>query len=281
MKVLVLGKGALGTRLAAALPGASLGDVDITDRARVLELIDIAQPDAVINAAGKTGRPNVDWCELHREETYRANVVGALNVADACQAHGVYLMHLGSGCVFGGPSPSPGGWREDDHANPIGFYARTKYAADLVLERLPRVAIVRLRMVIDATPSPRNMITRLASYRSVIDVENSVTVGEDFIAAVGAILDRRGSGIFHVTNPGTIRHRDLLELYREHVDPTHRVEFIRADELLSRGLAIAPRSNCILASSRLAELGIQLRPIDVALRDCMVRYGAAVRANSR
>ena len=108
--------------------------------------------DAVINCAGKTGRPNVDWCETHQPETYRANVVGALTLADACAAEGAYLLHLGSGCIFYGPSPHPGGWREDDFANPTAFYSRTKYAADLVLSRLPNVGIARLRMPIDGVP---------------------------------------------------------------------------------------------------------------------------------
>src|SRR5260221_525042 len=70
------------------------------------------RPRAVVNAAGKTGRPNVDWCEGHKAETQRVNVGGALLVAEVCGAAGVHLVHLGSGCIFNGPSPSPGGWRE-------------------------------------------------------------------------------------------------------------------------------------------------------------------------
>ena len=128
----------------------------------------------MINAAGKTGRPNVDWCESHQEETYRANVVGALTLAEACSEASVYLLHLGSGCIFYGPSPSPGGWLEDDHANPSAFYSRTKYAADLVLSRLPGVGIARLRMPIDEVPGQRNLITKLARYSEVIDVDSSL-----------------------------------------------------------------------------------------------------------
>ena len=36
----------------------------------------------VINCAGKTGRPNVDWCEDHRPETVMSNVVGTITLAN-------------------------------------------------------------------------------------------------------------------------------------------------------------------------------------------------------
>jgi len=278
MSTLIFGGGFLGERLARELPDANLSRVDITDRDAVDAAIFEARARAVINCAGKTGRPNVDWCETHREATWRSNVLGPLVLAEACESAGAYLLHVGSGCVFYGPSPSPGGWREDDPANPISYYSRSKYAADLLLAPRPDVAVVRIRMPVDAAPHPRNLITKLAGYSQVIDVENSVTVIDDLVAAMAALVAKRGTGVFHVTNPGTMRHRDLLARYRELVDPSHRCELIEEGELVARGLALAPRSNCVLASSRLEALGIHLRPIDVALADVMARYAAAKRA---
>ncbi len=275
--ILVLGKGLFGARLAAGIEGAVHGAVDITDRDAVRALLARERPEAVINAAGRTGTPNVDWCESHQTETYRANVIGALNVADACETVGAYLLHLGSGCVFYGPSPSPHGWREDDFANPSAFYSRTKYAADLVLSRLAWVGVARLRMPVDHTPGPRNLITKLVSYKQIIDVQNSVTVVDDFVAVARQLIAQRAPGIFHVTNPGVMRHRELVDLYRELVDAEHACEFIDDGALVERGLAVRARSNCVLASSRLAQLGITMPPIDVALRDCMLRYAKALR----
>jgi dTDP-4-dehydrorhamnose reductase len=278
MKTLIFGPGYLGQRLAKELEGSVLSRVDITDRAAVEAELRAQAPDAVLNAAGKTGKPNVDWCETHQAETYRGNVLGPLVLAEACADRGLYLLHMGSGCIFYGPSPSPGGWREDDHANPSAFYSRTKYAAHLVLSRLPNVAVARLRMPIDDHPGPRDLITKLAHYPEIIDVENSVTVVADLIHVARQLLLLRAPGVFHVTNPGTMRHLDLLALYRELVDPSHTCTFITEQELVARGLALKARSNCILASPRLAEVGIAMRPIEEALRDAMTRYAAALRA---
>ena len=54
----------------------------LEDQASLLEDIQNVKPTHVFNAAGVTGRPNVDWCESHKTETIRTNVAGTLNLAD-------------------------------------------------------------------------------------------------------------------------------------------------------------------------------------------------------
>ncbi|HEY4016021.1 MAG TPA: sugar nucleotide-binding protein [Polyangiaceae bacterium] len=278
MAVVIFGAGFLGRRIAEELAGAVLSMVDVTDREAVSRELRALQADAVINCAGKTGTPNVDWCESHPFETHRSNVIGPLVLAEECARKGIYLLHMASGCIFYGPSPSPGGWLESDFANPSAYYSRTKYAADLLLSKLPNVGIARLRMPIDDRPGPRNLITKLAGYPKVIDVVNSVTIVADLVAVTRALLARRATGVFHVTNPGPMRHKDLLRLYGEIVDPSHGYELIPEEELVARGLATKARSNCILASPRLAELGIVMRPIETALPDTLVEYARRGRA---
>jgi dTDP-4-dehydrorhamnose reductase len=277
VSTLIFGAGFLGERLATSLPGASLArGVDICDEREVATTLEARRPRSVINAAGKTGRPNVDWCEEHPLETARSNVVGALALAGVCANFGMHLVHLASGCVFYGPSPTPGGWREDDFANPSSFYSRTKYAADLVLSRLPGVAVVRLRMPIDSVPGPRNLITKLAGYARVVDVENSVTIVDDLVEVIRVVVDRRASGVFHATNPGPVRHRDLLALYRRFVDPGHEYTMIPEEDLVRLGMARRGRSNCILSSSRLEALGVSMRPTESALPEVFRDYAAAL-----
>ena len=277
---LIFGRGFLGQTLEQTLPDAKLVPVDISDRSAVQRILQDEKPTAVVNAAGKTGRPNVDWCETHQTETSRSNVIGAAVLAEACGEVGAHLLHLGSGCIFYGDSPTPGGWREEDFANPTSFYSRSKYAADLLLSRMPHVAILRLRMPIASKPDPRNLITKLAAYKRVVDVENSVTIVEDLVLVVAKLIEKRASGIFHGTNSGTMRHRDLLALYKKYVDPKHQVELISEDELLSSGLISKARSNCFLASPRLEELGIAMRPVSLALEETMQAYARASQATA-
>ncbi len=282
MKILVFGsKGFIGGRMLETWAEAVGTDARIDDKAAVLKAIDEHKPDAIVNAAGRTGRPNVDWCETHQVETMHDNVIGTLVLAEACQERGIYLLHLSSGCVFYGQSPDPRGWTEDDHANPSATYSRAKYAAELPLMTYPNVSIVRLRMPIDDRPGERNLIDKLAKYKQVIDVENSVTVIKDLVDACYQLIQRKATGIFHAVNPGIMRHRDLMSLYRELVDPNHQTEWIREEDLVSKGLATKKRSNNIMQSERMRALGIEMRPIDVALRDTMMKYAQHVARSTQ
>lgn len=273
MSIVVFGAGYLGRLLAQRLEGATLvGDVDVTDGARVREVLRALRPSFALNAAGKTGRPNVDWCERFPAETMRSNALGALSVAEACAREGVRLVHLGSGCVFSGPAPREEGWSEEDTPDPRSLYARSKYAADLALSALPGVAILRLRMPFGGEPSPRNLLTKLAGYEEVVDVRCSVTSVDDLVTATRGVLAAEATGIFHVVNRGGLSLRRAMERFRERVDPTLRTRFITEEELYRRGLVKAPRSHCVLASSRLDALGVRLRTAEEALEAALEQY---------
>lgn len=280
MKILVFGaRGWIGSRFLEAWPDAVAADpsVRLEDKAGVLAEIDKHKPEAVLNATGALGNRNIDWCETHQMEAARGFVINPLILAEACQEKNLYLFHLATGSLFSGPSPDPRGWRESDNANPASSYTKAKYAADLVLSALPNVAIARFSMPIEALPSERNLITKLASFSEVTDAVNSVTIIPDLIDASRKLIERRATGIFHIVNPGAMRTSDLLTLYKEHVDPNHRVNWVNEDELLRLGKIQKKRPACVLQSERLLELGIELRPIDVALRDTMIKYASHVR----
>jgi hypothetical protein len=98
---------------------------------------------------------------------------------------------------------------------------------------------------------------------------------------VSALVDRQATGVFHVTNPGPVRHAHLLAMYRQFVDPEHSFALIAEEELVGRGLTVGPRSNCILASSRLETLGIHMPPSETALPDVFRQYAANRKASSR
>ena len=274
MKILIFGGGYMGNRCRDVWGDeAVLSTVLVASKQDALAEIQRVQPDAVLNAAGMRGRPNVDWCDTHQMETILGNTVLPVLLAEACAEAGVYLLHMGSGCIFYGDSPHPDkAWREDDFGNPLPTYSRTKWAADLVLSTLPNVGIARIRMPIDSIPSAGNLIDKIASFPKVIDVENSATIVEDMISVFYQLMEKKASGIFHVTNPGTIRHRQVVELYQQMVDPNYTCEWIHNDDLVKLGLVSKGRSNNFLASTRLAEFGITMRPALDALRDTMKKY---------
>jgi len=273
MKILVLGKGYIGPRCAEAWGDeAVLADQRINSVQEMLDLLDEHKPDAVLNAAGKRGKPNVDWCETHQLETAEGNVVLPILVAQACAERNVYLLHIGSGCVFYGEAPDPKGWVEDDFANPVSYYSKTKYAADLALGTLSNVGVARIRVPLDDRPYSGNIVDKLAAYPKVIDVENSITVIPDMIQAFYLLMEKKGEGIFHVTNPGSLKYRDMLEQYRELVDPNQTNEWITEKELVSDGLVSKQRSTNKLQSFNLQKIGIEMPEIHEATRKALENY---------
>jgi hypothetical protein len=59
-----------------------------------------AKPSHVFNATGVIGRPNVDWCESHKVETIRANIVGTLTLAYVYKQNNLLLLNFERGAFF-------------------------------------------------------------------------------------------------------------------------------------------------------------------------------------
>lgn len=278
MKILVIGNGYIGTRCAQ-----SWGDKAVLSSRKIysvqdaLDLLESEKCDVVLNAAGVRGKPNVDWCETHQMETAQGNVTLPITIAQACAQRKIYLLHIGSGCVFYGPSPDPKGWKEDDFANPLSYYSKCKYAADLAIGSLPNVGVARIRVPLDDRPFPGNIIDKLAHYPKIIDVANSITVIPDMIDVFYALLEKKAEGIFHVTNPGAIKYRDLMAMYEAHVDAAHANEWINEEDLVREGLAAKMRSTNCLQSSNLEKYGIKMRSIKEAAEDAMVHYAKVLK----
>ncbi|KDP33460.1 hypothetical protein JCGZ_07031 [Jatropha curcas] len=112
----------------------------LEDRRSIMEDVMRVRPTHVFNAAGVTGRPNVDWCESHKTETIRTNVVGTLTLADVCRENNLLMMNFATGCIFEydkeHPEGSGIGFKEEDKPNFTGsFYSKTKAMVIQILAR--------------------------------------------------------------------------------------------------------------------------------------------------
>jgi UDP-glucose 4,6-dehydratase len=107
------------------------GSGRLENRVQLEADIESTKPTHVFNAAGVTGRPNVDWCESHKIETIRANVVGTLTLADVCKQSNLLLVNFATGCIFEYDNShqlgSGIGFKEEDTPNFVGsYYSKTK-----------------------------------------------------------------------------------------------------------------------------------------------------------
>ncbi len=231
-----------------------------------MKILEDNRPDIVLNCAGKTGRPNVDWCETHKEETLRANVTGPLILLEECLARKIYLVHMSSGCIYTGDNGGRG-FTEEDRPNFFGsFYARTKAWSDQVMLDFP-VLNLRLRMPFDGSRSDRSLIMKLVKYKKVLDEKNSLTYLPDFLDVAKTLISKRKTGTYNVVNDDIISPFRIMELYREIVDPRHQFERLTLDHL--GDVVKADRSNCKLSTEKLNKEGITLPPVEVAVREAL------------
>lgn len=276
-KVIIFGQGYLGTRIAEALGYELAPKFDVLDIAKLESYLDTTKPDVVINAIGKTGGLsktgfNIDWCETHKEETIRSNVLGALNLGIECCKRQIYFVHLGSGCIYQGDNNGKG-YTENDEPNFFGpqFYAKTKILSEKALKELPgKILQLRIRMPIDNRSTARNLIDKLKSYPKIIDVQNSMTTVPHMLQAIKTLIERRATGIYNLTNPGTISAKEIMKLYTEIVDPNHKVEVMTLQELDAK--TVGKRSNCMLDTSKLKAEGINMPEIHDAVKECLQNY---------
>jgi 3,5-epimerase/4-reductase len=72
--------------------------IRMENREAVMAELDRVKPTHVLNSAGVTGRPNVDWCEDNKQATVRANLIGTNNLADCCFLRGIHCTIYATGC---------------------------------------------------------------------------------------------------------------------------------------------------------------------------------------
>ena len=263
MSILLFGpRGYIGMQMQGKFPDAIPSNVDIADPAAIAEELDHVKPDVVINCVGKTGTPNVDWCEDHKEETFRSNVTGPIVLMEECRKRGITWVHIGSGCIFSGDNGGRG-YGEDDAPNFQGsFYSRTKQWTDAMLREFSDpvagkggILILRIRMPFSPDTHPKNLLTKIVQFSRVIDIQNSITYIPDFLESTSQLIAKHATGIFHMVNPGSV---SLYNVACRFADAEGRPRPERLTEAQALSMTKAARSNCVLSTQKLVDAGVRL-----------------------
>lgn len=252
------------------------------DRESVIAEIERIHPTHILNAAGVTGRPNVDWCEDHRVETVRSNVLGSLTIADIAASRGIHHLLYATGCIFEYDAEHTIGgtpFTEEDKPNFHGsYYSHTKALTEDLLAIYPTTCTLRVRMPISDDLSPRNFVTKIVKYDRVVNVPNSMTVLTDLLPISLIMAQRKLTGIYNFCNPGAISHNEVLDLYKKYVDPSYTyTNFTLEEQAL---ILKAGRSNNTLDHTKLVAAlpDVEIPEIHVSMERVMQRMRANLEA---
>jgi len=255
-----------------------IAETRIEDRNLVEAELDKVKPTHVLMAAGLTGRPTVDWCEDHKQETIRVNVIGTLGVVDSCWQRGIHITNFATGCIFKYDEAHPvggAGFTECDTPNFFGsFYSHTKAMVENMLQNYDNCLILRIRMPISADLHHRNFVTKILNYAKVVDIPNSMTTLDDLVPVAVEAAQRRLTGILNLCNPGAISHNEILQMYRDYVDPRFRWTNFTEEEC--NAILKAQRSNNHLDHTKLLELFPGVPEIHDACKSAFIKMKATI-----
>ena len=270
---------ALLTRKGLSFRNLRRADVDYRDAAKLAATLKQDRPEFVINAAGYTGKPNVDACELHKGECLDGNAVLPGNIAQACAEAGVPWGHVSSGCIFTGARPDGSGFTETDapnftfRQNNCSFYSGTKALGEEVLADKPDVFIWRLRIPFNEVDNPRNYLTKLMRYPRLLEATNSISQLDEFVAATFACWEKRVPfDTYNVTNPGQVTTHEIVSMIEKTGVHPKKYEFFASESDFMKIAAKTPRSNCVMDSSKLAGVGIRLTEVHAAVEQALKHW---------
>ena len=280
MKIVVLGAGGLlGRHVVEELAGVDGAEVRAATRAQcdvarageVRAAVDGA--GVIINCAAFT---NVDGAEADEEGAWRANAIGAENVARAAADARATLVHLSTDFVFDGLQSEP--YDEFAPPNPLSIYARSKWAGEQLAARaLDELFIVRVQGLYGAGGA--NFSSKLRQL--VLDGKPLKLDGERRVqptwarAAARQILALAASvdyGLYHVSCGGETTWAGFAARLAERLGVAPRWQVVRSDEL--KAPARRP-PNCVFRHRMLALRGIDCLPTWEAAQDDYLAEEAA------
>ena len=232
---------------------------------RIEEEILSASPTHVASFIGRTHGPGsntVDYLEGGPDKlviNMRDNVYGPLLLAEICRKFGIHFTYIGSGCLFKYDEEHPVGskpFTEDDRPNFFGSsYSVAKGYTDRLMHHYENVLNVRMRLPVSSDVSSRNLITKITSYKRIMNIPNSVTVLPELLPVLLKLMKKRHTGTLNLVNHGCVEHSDVLEAYKEIVDPSLEYEVVdESDQSEFATRLRSSRSNCYLSTDRLAQL---------------------------
>ena len=307
LRWLVFGhKGWIGQQVVQLLQGRGEVVLPARARANDVEAVEreilLTRPDRILSLIGRTygpGYTTIDYLEQKDKlvENVNDNLYAPLVLATLGHKHNIHLTYLGTGCVFTYdeqhplprharctqadfdiiPStddvvmePDMLGFSESDRPNFFSSsYSTVKGFTDqlMALQFSGSALNIRIRMPITSCGSTRNFISKITTYERICSIPNSMTVLPELLPIMLDMAAVKETGTVNLTNPGYISHNQVLQLYRDIVEPSFTWKnFSQAqqDAVLAAG-----RSNNVLSTIRLQKFAPHVTNIYQAVTNIM------------
>ncbi|MCL5267431.1 MAG: SDR family oxidoreductase [Bacteroidetes bacterium] len=236
------------------------------------------EPDYLFHLGAFT---DLEYCELHPEETYRTNTISVENAVYIANELDIPLLYISTAGIYDGRKELYDDW---DLPNPLGHYARSKYAGELfVKENAKHYLICRAGWMMGGGPAKdkkfiNKLMKQLKAGSTQLNIVNdklgTPTYTHDFAKNVKALVQKEYWGLYNmVCEGGTSR----LEVAKELIKLIGYSDKVCINEVTSdffREEYFAPRPDSErLINRRLAIRGLNLmRNWRISLKDYLEAY---------
>jgi len=290
MKVLLYGhKGWIGSQLIQIIENNNikiiLGKSRVNNKEDVEKEIISNTPTHIISTIGRTHGKigdkvygTIDYLEQKGKiyENVRDNLFSPMILVLLCQKYNIHLTYLGTGCIFEYDESHPyaqeiNGFTEESKPNFFGSsYSIVKGFTDELMHMIDNnILNIRIRMPITSCTSSRNFITKITKYEKICSIPNSMTVLDELLPIMVDMAKNKLTGTINLVNPGLISHNEILDMYKEIIDPSFTYKNFTVEEQAE--ILAAGRSNNYLDTSKLKSLYPNVNNIKNSVRNVLLK----------
>jgi len=192
---------------------------DVSNKNAVEKTFEKIKPEAVVHTAALT---NVDKCELDKELAWKINTEGTENIAESCKKHQAFLVYISTDYVFNGEK---GMYKENDKPDPVNHYGLTKLKGEESIKSLTgEYCIARASVIYGSIPATGKInfalwlldkLERKEKVKIVTDQWNSPTLNTNLANMILEALERKLTGIFHLTGATRLNRYEFAKLLAE------------------------------------------------------------------
>lgn len=236
------------------------------------------KPDYLFHLGAFT---DLEFCELNIEETYETNTLSVENACYIANELNIPILYISTAGIFDGEKDLYDDW---DIPNPLGHYARSKYAGELfVKENVQKHLICRAGWMMGGGPKKdKKFIQKLMKQIKdgkkelliVNDKDGTPTYTHDFAKTVKSLIKGEYWGLYNMVCDGQTSRYEVAEELLKIIGMYNTIKLTPVSSEYFKDVYFAKRP----ASERLINSKLKLRKLSsmkdwkVALKEYISKY---------
>jgi dTDP-4-dehydrorhamnose reductase len=232
------------------------------------------KPDYLFHLGAYT---DLEYCETHQEDAYATNTIAVENAVYITNKLNIPILYISTAGIFDGETDIYDDW---DQPNPLGHYARSKYAGEVFVQNhCVRHLICRAGWMMGSGPKKdkkfiQKMMRQLKDGKKELFVVNdklgTPTYTHDFARNVKLLLDKEFWGVYNMVCDGVTGRFEVAQELVKVLGLENEVKVTPVDSEYWKAEYFADRP----PSERLIDRKLDLRGLNI-MRDwriCLEEY---------